>query len=42
VFNHAQFYGPSSVDGQINDPSFGAVVSAATPRLLQAAVKFHF
>jgi hypothetical protein len=42
VFNHAQFFGPSSVDGEINDPSFGRVVSAAAPRLLQLAVKFHF
>jgi hypothetical protein len=42
VFNHAQFYGPSAVDGQINDPNFGSVVSAAAPRLLQAAIKFHF
>jgi hypothetical protein len=39
VFNHAQFYGPSAVDGQINDPNFGSVVSAAAPRLLQAAIK---
>ncbi len=29
VFNHAQFYGPSAVDGEINDPNFGRVVSAA-------------
>jgi hypothetical protein len=42
VFNHAQFYGPSAVDGEINDPTFGRVVSAAAPRLIQAAVKFHF
>jgi len=42
VFNHAQFYGPSSVDGEVNDPNFGSVVSAAAPRLVQAAVKFHF
>ncbi len=42
VFNHAQFYGPSSVDGEVNDPNFGRVVSAAAPRLIQAAVKFHF
>ncbi len=28
VFNHAQFYGPSSVDGEVNDPNFGSVVSA--------------
>ena len=42
VFNHAQFYGPSAVDGEINDPNFGRVVSAAAPRLVQLAVKFHF
>lgn len=42
VFNHAQFYGPASVNGNINSPSFGQVVSAASPRLMQAAVKFIF
>jgi hypothetical protein len=42
AFNHAQFYGPASVDGEVNDPNFGRVVSAAAPRLMQAAVKFHF
>ena len=42
VLNHAQFYGPSAVDGEINDPNFGRVVSAAAPRLVQLAVKFHF
>jgi hypothetical protein len=42
VFNHAQFYGPSAVDGEINDPDFGRVVSAAAPRLVQVAAKFHF
>jgi hypothetical protein len=42
VFNHAQFYGPSSVDGEVNDPNFGQVVSAAAPRVLQVAAKFHF
>jgi hypothetical protein len=42
VFNHAQFYGPSSVNGEVNDPNFGHVVSAAAPRLLQAAMKFYF
>ena len=42
VFNHAQFYGPASVDGEVNDPNFGSVVSAAAPRLIQVAAKFHF
>jgi hypothetical protein len=42
VFNHAQFYGSSSVDGEVNDSNFGSVVSAAAPRLVQVAAKFHF
>jgi hypothetical protein len=42
VFNHAQFYGPASVDGEVNDSNFGSVVSAAPPRLVQLAAKFHF
>ncbi len=42
IFNHAQFFGPTSVDGNINSSSFGAVVSAAPPRLMQAAIKFLF
>lgn len=42
LLNHAQFYGPSSVDGKINSPTFGNVVSAAAPRLLQLAAKISF
>jgi hypothetical protein len=42
VFNHAQFYGPAAVDGNINGSTFGHVVSAAAPRLMQFAVKFSF
>jgi hypothetical protein len=42
VFNHAQFYGPAAVDGEVNDPSFGQVESAADPRLIQVAMKFYF
>ncbi|HEX8814655.1 MAG TPA: carboxypeptidase regulatory-like domain-containing protein [Terriglobales bacterium] len=42
VFNHAQFYGPASVDGEVNDPHFGQIVSAASPRLVQLAAKFRF
>jgi Carboxypeptidase regulatory-like domain len=42
VFNHAQFYGPASVDGQIEDPDFGAIVHAADPRLIQLAAKLTF
>ena len=43
VFNHAQFYGPGSVDGEVNnDPHFGQIISAASPRLVQLAAKFTF
>jgi hypothetical protein len=42
AFNHAQFYGPASVQGEVNDPHFGQVVSAAAPRLVQLAMKFAF
>jgi Carboxypeptidase regulatory-like domain len=42
VFNHAQFYGPASVDGEVNDPHFGQIVSAAAPRLVQLATRFTF
>jgi outer membrane receptor protein involved in Fe transport len=42
LFNHAQFYGPASLDGEVNDSNFGSVVSAAAPRLVQLAVKFKF
>jgi Carboxypeptidase regulatory-like domain len=42
VFNHAQFFGPASVNGNINSSTFGEVVSAAAPRLMQAAVKLLF
>ena len=42
ALNHAQFYGPAAVDGEVNDPHFGEVVSAASPRLVQLAAKFTF
>jgi hypothetical protein len=42
VFNHAQFYGPAAVNGNITSASFGQVVSAAAPRLIQIAAKFSF
>ncbi|HKE29451.1 MAG TPA: carboxypeptidase regulatory-like domain-containing protein [Bryobacteraceae bacterium] len=42
VFNHAQFFGATAVDGEVNDPNFGRVVSSAPPRLLQVAAKFRF
>jgi len=42
VFNHAQFYGPSAVDGEVENSTFGQVVSAQNPRLIQLAAKFFF
>ena len=42
VFNHAQFNGPTAVDGDIGSSTFGNVVSAAPPRILQGALKFNF
>jgi hypothetical protein len=42
IFNHAQFFGPQSVDGNIGSTNFGQVVSAASPRLVQLAAKFFF
>ena len=42
AFNHTQFYGPASVNGQVEDPNFGQIVSAAAPRLMQLVGKFNF
>ena len=42
IFNHAQFYGPASVDGQVEDVNFGRIVNAAAPRLVQLSAKFSF
>jgi hypothetical protein len=42
AFNHTQFYGPASVDGQVEDSNFGQIVSAASPRLVQLVAKFNF
>ncbi len=42
VANHAQFFGPGTVNGNISSPSFGSIVSADAPRLLQLAAKFYF
>jgi hypothetical protein len=44
VFNHAQFFGSQSVDGNIANlgASFGHVISAQPPRLMQVGAKFSF
>ncbi|HXX18662.1 MAG TPA: TonB-dependent receptor [Candidatus Acidoferrum sp.] len=42
IFNHAQFFGPQAVDGNIASATFGRVISATSPRLVQLAAKFNF
>jgi len=41
-FNHTQFFGPVAVDGDIDSKLFGQVVKAASPRLMQVALKYIF
>ncbi len=42
VFNHAQFFGPASVQGNIDSPTSATVIKAASPRLVQIALKLTF
>ena len=42
TLNHAQFFGNGSVDGNVNNPTFGKVLHAAAPRIVQVGVKFSF
>src|SRR5580692_5908371 len=42
AFNHAQFFGPQAVDGNIGSSTFGDVIGATSPRLLQLGFKFLF
>lgn len=42
VFNHAQFFGAGSVQGNFGSEDFGQIVSAASPRLLQASARIRF
>ena len=42
VFNTAQFYGAGSVDGNVASETFGQIVRAAPPRLVQIGIKYSF
>ena len=42
TFNHAQFFGASSVDGNISSATFGQIVSSMPPRLVQLSAKCIF
>jgi len=42
TFNHANFFGPNSVQGEKLDSNFGYVIKAQPPRLMQIALKLTF
>ena len=42
IFNHAQFFGPQAVNGDISSSTFGQAVSATPPRLVQLGAKLLF
>jgi hypothetical protein len=42
TFNHTQFFGPATVNGDFDSELFGRVVAASPPRLVQLAAKFSF
>ena len=42
AFNHAQFYGPASVDGQVEDPNFGQIVMPRRCKRCRLVAKFSF
>ena len=42
LFNHAQFFGPAAVEGNISSTTFGHAVSAMPPRLMQLALRYRF
>ena len=42
VLNHTQFFGPASVEGNIGSATFGQIVSAGAPRLMQVSARFRW
>jgi hypothetical protein len=42
VLNHAQFFGPGSVEGNVGSADFGQIVSAASPRLMQVSARLRW
>jgi hypothetical protein len=42
LFNHAQFFGPAAVQGNLSSSSFGQAISAMPPRLAQLALRYRF
>jgi hypothetical protein len=42
LVNHAQFFGPASIEGNVSSTTFGQAVSAMPPRLMQLALRYRF
>ena len=42
VFNHAQFFGPAAVQGNISATNFGQIQTASPPRLMQMSARIRF
>jgi len=42
VFNHAQFFGAATVEGNISSANFGKIVGADPPRQVQLVAKVYF
>ena len=42
IFNHAQFFGPAAVNGNISSAGFGQIINAMPPRQVQLAAKVVF
>jgi hypothetical protein len=42
VFNAVNFFGAQGVEGNVDSSTFGQVINAQPPRLIQLAVKFSF
>ncbi len=42
LFNHAQFFGPTAVQGNISAANFGQIQAATPPRLMQLAARLTF
>jgi hypothetical protein len=42
LVNHAQFFGASTVQGNVSSSNFGQAVNAMPPRLMQLALRYRF
>lgn len=42
VLNHAEFFGPAAVNGNISSANFGQIQTASPPRLMQMSARLRF